>query len=167
MLFAKSAFRTNDHAKPQDALDGFLQASTDSRTVKSNERFFFGMNENMVFDAEDFVRGFIAALIVAPYPPTQTKKSEITQAFHKVHKYLGDSVQQARESGDREWLKQIVRLRNRLSPGQTGAFDRLETALRVLYYTVVVKSSAESYLNTLSERERNLVAESATIFLEY
>lgn len=134
----------------------------------------------MAFDVDRFVRGFISALIEAECSSIQPKKPEHRKGFYKIQQFLDDNVRRARESDDRDWLKQVVRLRNRLAPGPTGAFDRFETALRdlqlsfsespnVFYEDIVFTVSrpfAESTLDRLSPRERKLVKEAAKIFVE-
>jgi hypothetical protein len=85
----------------------------------------------------------------------------------------------AKNTADRDWAKKVVRIRNRMSPGQSGAFDQLETALRDLQLSITEspnpsyedisftasKPFAISLLNQLEESERELVREAARIFI--
>src|SRR5271165_5192581 len=86
----------------------------------------------MAMDMESFARGFVAALVEEDRTSIQPKRPGHRIAFHKVYDYLREEAHRAHSSGDRDWLKQVVRLRNRLMPGITGSFDQFETALRDL-----------------------------------
>jgi hypothetical protein len=133
----------------------------------------------MVMDIEGFARGFVAALVEGNRTAVQPKRPEHRVGFHKVYARLEEEVQQARKVGDREWLKEVVRLRNRLMPGPTGSFDQFETALRDLqltytespnvYYEDIVftvsKPFAQFTLASMGNRERDLVRKAALAFI--
>jgi hypothetical protein len=133
----------------------------------------------MRIDLEQFTRGFVAALVDKDQPSIQPKRPEHVRGFYKVRELLQKEVDRAQSGNDREWLQQLVRLRNRLSPGPTGSFDQLETALRDLqhsftespnvYYEdiefTISKPFAESTLSTFGERERSLVKAAASVFV--
>jgi hypothetical protein len=89
----------------------------------------------MRIDLEQFTRGFVAALVDKDQPSIQPKRPEHVRGFYKVRELLQKEVDRAQSGNDREWLQQLVRLRNRLSPGPTGSFDQLETALRDLQHS--------------------------------
>ena len=124
----------------------------------------------MAIDLERFARGFVAALVEGNRPSIQPKRPEHVHGFYKIREILDAEVAQAQQGSDREWLQQVVRLRNRLSPGPTGSFDQFETALRDLqlsftespnvYYEdiefTISKPFAQSTLSNLEARERSL-----------
>ena len=132
----------------------------------------------MHIDLEQFARGFIAALIDTDRASIQPKRPEHVQGFYRVRQLLEAEVERAKQGQDREWYKQLVRLRNRLSPGPTGSFDQLETALRDLqlsftespnvYYEdiefTISKPFAESTLRKFDDRERALMVGAAKAF---
>jgi hypothetical protein len=133
----------------------------------------------MTIDVESFTRGLIAALVEGSRSSIQPKRPEDRRGFYKIHEYLDEEVRRAREGDDREWMKQIVRLRNRLMPGPTGAFDQFETAFRDLqlsftespnvYYEdiefTISKPFATSTLESMDNRERELVKNAAKAFV--
>jgi hypothetical protein len=133
----------------------------------------------MAITLESFARGFVAALVEDDQPSIQPKRPEHLRGFYKLRELLEAEVARAQEGSDQEWLRHIVRLRNRLSPGPTGSFDQFETALRDLqlsftespnvYYEdiefTISKPFARSTLGTLDERERSLVERAAAAFV--
>jgi hypothetical protein len=133
----------------------------------------------MEIDLERFTRGFVAALVERNQPSIQPKRPEHVRGFYKMRELLDAEVARARDGTDREWLQQVVRLRNRLSPGPTGSFDQFETALRDLqlsftespnvYYEdiefTLSKPFANSTLSKLADRERSLVNNAAAAFV--
>jgi hypothetical protein len=126
----------------------------------------------------DFARGFIAYLINQDRFSIQPKDPAQRDAILKMWIHLKHETEKARENNDLDWLKQLVRLRNSLAPGNTGAFDEFETALRNLqlsltespnpYYEHIVftasKPFARSALEKFTARERSLVENAAQIF---
>lgn len=137
--------------------------------------------QKMKFELEDFTRGFVAELVVAERTSIQPKNPAQRRAFHHVWKLISHRVTQVKDSGkERDWLKKIVRIRNRMSPGQSGAFDQFETALRDLQLSItespnpsyedisftVSKPFAQSMLEQMGAEERALVSEAARIFLK-
>lgn len=85
------------------------------------------------FNEEDFARAFVAALVVLEIKSIQPKEPRQRRALNAVWEYLRDQVEKERpEKKDPHWFRTIVRIRNRLNPGQTGAHDHFETALRDL-----------------------------------
>lgn len=135
----------------------------------------------MALNIEAFAKGLIAALVSADVDSIQPKAPEHRRALRKVHKLLQDEVTSLKSGGhDRDWLKQVVRVRNSLEPGPTGAFDQFETALRDLQLTftecpnpyyedidfTVTKPFASSTLAAMPPREQDLVTRAAKIFVE-
>jgi hypothetical protein len=138
-----------------------------------------GINQ-MSFELEDFTRGFVAALVEAERSSIQPKNPSQRQAFYRVWKMMDRKAAEARKnSEDRDWLKKVVRIRNRMSPGQSGAFDQFETALRDLQLSITEspnpsyedisftasKPFASSVLDQLEHSERELVREAARLFI--
>jgi hypothetical protein len=133
----------------------------------------------MAIDLQNFARGLVAALVEKKATSIQPKRPEHRHGFYKIREFLDAEVDKAKKSEDTEWLKQVVRLRNRLTPGPTGSFDNFETALRDLqlsatespnvYYEdiefTISKPFAESTLKTLDPRERELVQNAASAFM--
>lgn len=133
----------------------------------------------MTIDLEKFTRGFIAALIEDNQPSIQPKRPEHIRGFYRLRKILDDEVESARNLSDREWLQQVVRLRNRIAPGPTGSFDQFETALRDLQLSftqspnvdyediefTISKPFAKSTLTHFNEREQALLKQAAAAFI--
>jgi hypothetical protein len=134
----------------------------------------------MSFELEDFTRGFVAALVEAERSSIQPKNPAQRQAFYRVWKMIdGKAAEATGDSANRDWLKKVVRIRNRMSPGQSGAFDQFETALRDLQLSITEspnpsyedisftasKPFAISVLNQLEQTERELVREAARLFI--
>jgi hypothetical protein len=132
------------------------------------------------FEFDEFTRGFVAALVEAERHSIQPKNPIQRRAFYKVWRLIGERAEQARGStAKQEWLRKVVRIRNRMSPGQSGAFDQFETALRDLQLSLtespnpnyeditftVSKPFANSVLSKLNRAERALVREAAEVFL--
>lgn len=134
------------------------------------------MTSNFEFD--EFAKAFVAALVQAERRSLQPKDPTQRRAFYKVWKFIGQQAEEAR-SDNPDWLRTVVRIRNRMSPGQSGAFDQFETALRDLQLSLtespnpsyeditftVSKPFANSVLNRLSKVERELVSKAAEVFL--
>ena len=88
---------------------------------------------NMALEVEKFAKGFVAALVELDQTSIQPKSPEHRRALNQLYKFIAEQVELARDKPlMRNWFKDVVRLRNSLSPGQTGAFDQFETALRDL-----------------------------------
>ena len=137
----------------------------------------------MPFEFEDFTRGFVAALVEAERSSIQPKNPTQRRAFYRVWALIGEKAAKARTeaigSNETEWLKAVVRIRNKMSPGQSGAFDQFETALRDLQLSITEspnpsyedisftasKPFANSVLEQLSNSERELVLEAAHLFI--
>jgi hypothetical protein len=133
------------------------------------------------FEFDEFTRGFIAALVQADCYSIQPKDPAQRRAFYKVWKFIGERAENARGSAQKkDWLRKVVRIRNRMSPGQTGAFDQFETALRDLQLSItespnpsyediaftISKPFANSVLSELSSEEQELVRRAADVFLK-
>jgi hypothetical protein len=133
------------------------------------------------FEFDEFTRGFVAALVEAELSSIQPKDPVQRLAFYKVWKFIGERAEQARSSTTKQdWLRKVVRIRNRMSPGQSGAFDQFETALRDLQLSLtespnpsyediaftVSKPFANSVLSEMSQDERELVRQAAEVFLK-
>ncbi|MDE2227740.1 MAG: hypothetical protein KGL11_01690 [Alphaproteobacteria bacterium] len=133
----------------------------------------------MPLDVEAFARGFIAALVAENRTSIQPKRPEQRRAFYRIYEFLGTEACKAEQQHDKKWLREVVRLRNRLAPGPTGAFDQFETALRDLqlsftespnpYYEDIVFTVSEPFarstLERMSDRERGLVMQAAQLFV--
>jgi hypothetical protein len=132
------------------------------------------------FEFDEFTRAFVAALVQAERSSIQPKNPVQRRAFYRVWKVIGKQVDDARNSPKkRDWLRTVVRIRNRMSPGQSGAFDQFETALRDLQLSLtespnpsyedisftLSKPFANSVLNELAPKERALVRKAADVFL--
>ncbi|MBC2806137.1 hypothetical protein GFL38_24315 [Rhizobium leguminosarum bv. viciae] len=133
------------------------------------------------FEARDFARGFVAALIELGNPSIQPKNPEHRLGLYRVWKYLEESAESARKDDfSRNWYKALVRIRNRVSPGVTGSFDQFQTDLRDLqlsltespnpsYEEISFNASepfARSLLGHLKHEESELVRKAAQLFLE-
>ncbi|ESX51337.1 hypothetical protein NLY43_19030 [Mesorhizobium sp. C416B] len=135
----------------------------------------------MALEFEDFTRGFVAALVDADRTSFQPKNEEQRKALYRVHAMVQNEVGEARKSPTNlDWLKTVVRIRNALAPGQTGAFDQFETALRDLQLSLtespnpsyeditfpISRPFAKSVLGRLKPRERALVQKAVGTFLQ-
>ena len=135
----------------------------------------------MALEFDQFAKGFVAALVELDQSSIQPKSPEHLRALNELYHFISQAVEQARGPSDsREWLRDLVRLRNSLVPGQTGAFDQLETALRDLQLSftespnpnyedivfTVSKPFARSALETFGNKERELVRSAAKIFMD-
>jgi len=135
--------------------------------------------DQMSMDLEGFARGLVAALVEQGRPSIQPKRPEHLRGFYSIQRMLEKEVSKAAKSGDKAWLQEVTRLRNRLSPGPAGSFDQFETALRGLqlsftespnvYYEdiefTVSKPFATSTLDRMEDRERALVKRAAAAFM--
>ena len=133
----------------------------------------------MPIDLDIFTRGFVAALVEGSQPSIQPKRPEHVRGFYKIRALLESEVERAKQSDDRVWLQQVVRLRNRLAPGPTGSFDQFETALRDLQLSLtespnisyedieftISKPYATCALRALGDRERELIQKAAKEFV--
>ncbi|TNM60543.1 hypothetical protein [Aliirhizobium smilacinae] len=133
------------------------------------------------FEARDFARGFIAALIEMGNSSLQPKNPEHRLGLYRVWKYLEERADEARKNEtSRDWYKSLVRIRNRVSPGSTGSFDQFQTDLRDLQLSLtespnpsyeeisfsVSQPFAKSLLGHFGHHESELVRNAARLFLE-
>lgn len=131
------------------------------------------------FTAVDFAKGFVASLVLSGESSLQPKSPAYRHGLYRVWQYLADEAKKAEAEEARDWFKTIVRLRNRVSPGSTGAFDQFQTDLRDLQLSLtespnpsyedisfsVTEPFAESLLEQLGERRRALVDMAVSVFL--
>ena len=134
----------------------------------------------MALEVGKFAKGFVAALVELEQSSIQPKSPEHLRALNEVHRFIAKQVELARDKQPRNWFKDVVRLRNSLSPGQTGAFDQFETALRDLQLSftespnpnyediifTVSKPFASSSLEAFEPRERDLIRKAAGVFVD-
>ena len=135
----------------------------------------------MALEVERFAKGFVAALVEQEQTSIQPKSPEHLRALNEVYNFIASEVERARDKPEmRSWFRDVVRLRNSLSPGQTGAFDQFETALRDLQLSftespnpnyedivfTVSKPFALSSLNAFNPNERELVRKAAKVFVD-
>lgn len=84
------------------------------------------------FEARDFARGFVAGLVMEGASSIQPMNPAHRHGMYRVYQYIEDEVAKAESGGLRDRFKALVRIRNRIEPGQTGAFDQFQTDLRDL-----------------------------------
>ena len=132
----------------------------------------------MAIDLEAFTRGFVAALVERDRNSLQPKRPEHVHGFYRLQDFLREEAHRAGQAEDKEWFRQIVRLRNRIAPGPSGSFDQFETALRDLQLSstespnvwyediefTLSKPFAEASLRQLDPRESELVRNAAAAF---
>ena len=133
------------------------------------------------FEARDFARGFVAALIELGNSSLQPKNPDHRLGLYRVWEYLEECADNARgDEVSRAWYKSLVRIRNRVSPGSTGSFDQFQTDLRDLQLSLtespnpsyeeisfsVSEPFAKSLLGHLEPNESELVRSAARLFLE-
>ena len=131
------------------------------------------------FDARDFTRGFIAALVLKGASSLQPMNPVHRQGLYRVWDYLESEARKAEQSSDRGWFKSLVRIRNRVDPGQTGAFDQFQTDLRDLQLSLTESPNpsyediafslsrpfADSLLEQLGGERSDLVRAAVEVFL--
>lgn len=134
----------------------------------------------MALEFEDFARGFVAGLVDANVTSIQPKSPAQRRGLHRVHQLVRDEVQKLGIAQRNDWLRTVVQIRNGMAPGQTGAFDQFETALRDLQLSVTESPNpsyedirfpisapfAKSVLKRLKPNERDLVQRAVGEFLE-
>jgi hypothetical protein len=132
---------------------------------------------------KEFTRGIVASLVEADVRSIQPKRAEQRKALRQVWQFLSKETERVRRSRTRDetWLRQVIRLRNAMSPGPTGAFDQFETALRDLQLSftespnpsyedvdfTVSKPFAKSRLEQFDARSRVLIRKAADFFLAH
>jgi len=134
----------------------------------------------MALEVEKFAKGFVAALVELEQSSIQPKSPEHRRALNQLYEFIAEQVELARDNPRmRNWFKDVLRLRNSLSPGQTGAFDQFETALRDLQLSftespnpnyedivfTVSKPFASSSLEAFEPKERELIRNAARVFV--
>ena len=131
-------------------------------------------------EIRDFTRGFIAALVMAGSSSLQPMNPAHRRGLYRVFQYIEDRTSKARQDGVRDQFKALVRIRNRIAPGQTGAFDQLQTDLRDLQLSLtespnpsyedisfsLSKPFARSLLQQLGTEKCGIVTEAARLFRE-
>lgn len=130
-------------------------------------------------EARDFTRGFVAALVVAGEASLQPMNPAHRQGLYRVYRYIDKEANRANASGIREQFKALVRIRNRIAPGQTGAFDQFQTDLRDLQLSLTESPNpsyedisfslsqpfARSLLDQLGAANMSLVEAAVSCFL--
>ncbi len=130
-------------------------------------------------EARDFTRGFVAALVMAGASSLQPMNPAHRQGLYRVFQYIDDQAKTAKSSGVREQFKALVRIRNRIAPGQTGAFDQFQTDLRDLQLSLtespnpsyediafsLSKPFARSLLDQLGTAKSHLIEAAVDCFL--
>lgn len=135
----------------------------------------------MEFDSGTFAKGFVARLITEGASAIVPRRRADRLGFQRVLGILDERIALAREQPlQRDWYKQLVRLRNELSPSNNGAFDNFESALRDLqlsltsspnpFYEEILFSVsapfAHAIFEELEEGPKDIVNRSAEAFLE-
>ena len=137
-------------------------------------------SSDATLEARDFTRGFIAALVVRGFSSLQPMSPTHRRGLYRVFQYIAACAAEARHEGGREQFKALVRIRNRIAPGQAGAFDQFQTDLRDLQLSLtespnpsyedisfsLTKPFASSLLDQLGEGRSRIVTEAARLFLE-
>lgn len=83
-------------------------------------------------EVRDFTRGFVAALVMAGESSLQPMNPSHRRGLYRVYEYLDEQATRASADNMRDQFKALVRIRNRIAPGPTGAFDQFQTDLRDL-----------------------------------
>lgn len=93
--------------------------------------------EEWEMNVELFMKGFVATLIDSGLGSIQPHSIRDRTGFQKVIEFLGSEIKQikARDETDKPWYRQLVRVRNRLLPSNSGAFDSFEKELSDLQYS--------------------------------
>lgn len=131
------------------------------------------------FEARDFTKGFVAALVQAGAYSLQPMNPQHRQGLYRVWGFLDRQAREAQEANARERFKALIRLRNRIAPGHTGAFDQFQTDLRDLQLSLTESPNpsyedisfslsapfAKSLLMELGEERSDLVRGAVEVFL--
>ncbi len=130
------------------------------------------------FTASDFCKAFLSQLVLVGDRVLEPKSLENRRGFQNLINVLDVEANRAEGGADRNWYKQIVRLRNALQASNNGAFESFETKLRDLqtssvmhpnpkyeHLTIEISPSfATAILDRLDERARRLVEDATNAF---
>ncbi|MGI0025608.1 MAG: hypothetical protein ACREA4_10760 [Nitrososphaera sp.] len=85
----------------------------------------------MEMNVELFMKGFVATLITSGLGSIQPHSNRDRTGFQKVIEFLNGEIEEikARDETGTPWYRQLVRVRNRLLPSNSGAFDSFEKEL--------------------------------------
>jgi len=137
--------------------------------------------DRLILDTERFTRGFAARLFQLNTRALQPRNHQNRLGFRRVVDVLEAELTELRLQKPLPGLyRDLVRLRNKLSPSNIGAFDSFESALRDLqlsvtdspnpfYEEIVLTSSpanAEATLAEIPDEQRRLIDKAARAFLD-
>jgi hypothetical protein len=132
-------------------------------------------------DPSDFCRFFVARLVRSGQRVLEPKTHRDRRGFWALLEQLDAQAEALRSAPDRDedFYRSLVFLRNALQPSNNGSFDRFEAWLRDLQTSAVEhpnyryeylspefsEAHAQSLLDSLDSRVRDLVEDSADAFL--
>lgn len=123
----------------------------------------------------EFCSALICQLVSAGTDVIHPRHAGDIRGFHAILKSLDSFLDSPGEDTD-QW-RQLLRIRNRISPGNTGAFDRFEDIFRDLQTSLVwlpcyggfvfsvPEPFAKSLIEELAPFDRQVIEASATAFL--
>jgi hypothetical protein len=134
-----------------------------------------------MFDTHDFVKAFVAGLVLRNRLSVRPSGTDDRRGFAKVVRVLDGKIDELEKRGENaKDIRQLVRIANDLRPSNTGGYEGFETALRGLQLTfancpnpfyeeisfAVPKPYATSTVQKLSPLQRDLIKEVAEAFLQ-
>jgi hypothetical protein len=133
------------------------------------------------FDTHDFMKGFVAGLVLKNRLSLRPQSPSDRRGFAKVVRKLDQKIDQLEhENKNPELVDQLVQIANELRTSNTGGYEGFETALRSLqltfascpnpFYEEIAFSVpipyAEATIDSLPAPQRDLVKELVVEFLQ-
>jgi hypothetical protein len=86
---------------------------------------------------EAFCAAFVSALVSSGITAIRPRSDSARRGFQSVLDRLDNAIKEAADSGDRDNLYSLLKIRTDLAPSSNGAYDNFESCLRSLQTSLV------------------------------